>query len=126
MKQRNIVCPRCGKTLIITGYEDKLAEELRREGIQVQQQKCVEYNYGMNKHIDIVILSHKLNIEVDGSLHRTNRKQRKSDFWRDKSSAKKGFETIRVTNGDIDYDIDDVIEFIEECMKDIEDEEEFR
>ena len=86
MNIRNDYCKRCGKKLIITEYEDRLVRALRKKGIKVQQQKCDGY-----KHIDIVILpyTYKINIEVDGSPHRRNRNQRKSDWLRDKFSKKK-------------------------------------
>ena len=59
-----------------------------------------------------------MNIEVDGEYHRTIKSQR-SDYLRDRHSKRKGFETIRVTNGDINYDIEDVVNFIEEIMEEI-------
>lgn len=118
MDSRTIYCKKCGKECIITEYEDELAEALRDEDIEVQQQKCDGF-----KHIDLVILSHKLNIEVDGDYHRTTRSQRRLDYLRDKHSERKGFETIRITNGDIEEDIDDCVDFIEEIMEKVEDQD---
>src|SRR3989338_4829810 len=120
---RKIQCIKCGKECIISKHEDKLTKALKGRRIEVQQQKCVPIQlYPYKKHIDLVILSHNLNIEVDGDTHQTI-KQKRSDYKRDKHSAKKGFDTIRVTNGDIDYDIEDVLDYIEEIMDDIEEKD---
>lgn len=116
---RSIICRDCGKKCPISEQEDILANELRDMGIKVSQQKCDGH-----KHIDLVILSHRLNIEVDGGYHQTI-KGRRSDYQRDNHSSWKGFDTIRVTNGDVDNDIDEVLDYIEEVMDDIDKEDKY-
>ncbi len=74
--------------------------------------KCnLEYWDG-HKHVDIAILWAKLYVEVDGEHHFYNYKQMRSDDQRDYFSALDGFETLGVENDEVQYELNEVANWI--------------
>lgn len=67
------------------------------------------------KHVDIVIPSSKIDIEVDGRQHSTDAKQIISDLTRSHNSSVEGFDTIHVTNHDIYENVGGVASAIAEA-----------
>lgn len=67
------------------------------------------------KHVDIVIPSSKIDIEVDGRQHTTDAKQIMSDLDRSHNSSTEGFDTIHVTNHDIYENVGGVASAIAEA-----------
>lgn len=76
-----------------TEYAKRLYNELNTLGIKCELEKFDGY-----KHIDIVITSAFLNIEIDGSHHNLDRTQANSDINRFYFSYIKGYNTIRIPN----------------------------
>jgi very-short-patch-repair endonuclease len=58
-----------------------------------------------HKHVDIRIPSSKIDIEVDGEQHSTNYKQILSDLSRSKYSRQDNYDTIHITNQEINKDL---------------------
>jgi very-short-patch-repair endonuclease len=81
-----------------TKYAFMLMKALKLLGVKFRP----EY-WDNKKHIDIVIPSSKINIEVDGRQHLDSSQQILKDLSRSERSLEKGFSTIHVTNNAI-YD----------------------
>jgi very-short-patch-repair endonuclease len=67
------------------------------------------------KHVDIVIPSSKIDIEVDGRQHISDAKQIMSDLNRSHNSSVNGYDTIHVTNHDIYENVGGVASAIAEA-----------
>lgn len=86
-----------------TRYAIKLMQALNKLNVRFKSESFDGY-----KHIDIVIPSSKMDIEIDGRQHTTNPAQIVRDLDRSHSSTLEGRDTIHVTNHDIHENIDRV------------------
>jgi len=70
-----------------------------------------------HKHIDIAIVTAKLNIEVDGDEHFTNVDKLEADLRREYYSEEKGYDTIHIPNAVIDRHVDRVADAVAELVR---------
>lgn len=83
-----------GRNISKTSEEARLLfQELIKRNVPAELEK-----WDGHKHIDIAIPSHKINIEVDGKQHHSNRRQALSDILRTYYSFTKGYFTLRIPN----------------------------
>ncbi|MDR0823470.1 MAG: DUF559 domain-containing protein [Prevotella sp.] len=97
----------------VTDKAINLYFELKNRGIKAELEKFDGY-----KHIDIAIVSARLNIEIDGKQHNTQTEQALSDLKRTYYSFMKGYYTIRIPNS-IAYNkelIKETADYIEEMV----------
>ena len=88
-----------------TRSQDMVAEWLRNHGPRPQIEYYVDVCGGI--HVDLAYPDRRLAIEVDGPCHRSW-KQREEDEFRDLCLHKAGWEIVRVTNDEIDADLESV------------------
>jgi very-short-patch-repair endonuclease len=93
-----------------TKYASKLMNALKKLGVNFKEE-----SFDGHKHVDIVIPSSKIDIEVDGRQHTTDAKQIMSDLNRSHNSSAEGFDTIHVTNHDIYENVGGVASAIAEA-----------
>jgi very-short-patch-repair endonuclease len=93
-----------------TGYAFRLMNALKKLGVHFKSESSDGY-----KHIDIVIPSSKIDIEVDGRQHINDAKQIVSDLNRSHHSSVNGFDTIHITNHDIYENVGGVASAIAEA-----------
>lgn len=86
-----------------TAFEEKLNNCLTEKGVKTE----LQYWDG-HKHIDIAIPDAKIYIEVDGWQHLTIVQQIEHDFIRDAYSKKDGFDTIHISNNEIDQNLENI------------------
>ncbi len=86
---------------------------LKEAGVPAQLE-CPDafLNSKRKKTVDICIIPAKLFIEVDGLSHITQARQIETDIKRDFYSAKKGFDTIRIANSEIDIALEKIVSAI--------------
>lgn len=80
------------------------------EGAKFRRQQVIGWHIA-----DFVCVSAKLIVEVDGDTHDTQ-----TDRARDEILAQQGYRTIRVTNGDVMANMDGVLQFIAEALRQAE------
>ena len=85
---------------------------LVKRGVDAEIEK-----YDGHKHIDIAIVSAKLNIEVDGMRHYTDPDQIETDLKREYYSEEKGYDTIHIPNLAVEHHLDGVADAIMEVVK---------
>jgi very-short-patch-repair endonuclease len=95
------------KTKGISDQARLLHSALLQRGIEAEIEKFDGY-----KHIDIAIVSAKLNIEVDGIHHFTDADAIIADLRREYFSEEKGYDTIHIPNQAIDTHLDEVADAI--------------
>ncbi len=95
-----------------TSHELKLAEALKKLGVQV----IIPYN-DSHKTLDMAILPAKMYIEVDDLRHFTNPDQIMRDFKRGHFSDGDDYSTFYVTNQLVDYCVDDIAKALAEVVK---------
>lgn len=113
------LCRKCrnevGETLLkSTKYTVALYYELKKRNIPAELEKFDGY-----KTIDISIPQAKINIEVDGKHHNTDKEQAMKDLIRTYHSFMKGYYTIRIPNN-ISYmltDIEKTAYYLEKIIK---------
>jgi very-short-patch-repair endonuclease len=93
-------------------WEEKLNNCLVEKGLKTTPQHWDEH-----KHIDIAILDAKLYIEVDGWQHLTIVQQIEHDFIRDDYSKKAGFDTIHISNKEIEENLENISNAIVKVVK---------
>ncbi len=114
------------KTSTPTHEATKLAEALKKLGLKPELEKFDGY-----KHIDIAIVTAKVNIEVDGGHHNTSEKQALADLKRTYHSFKKGYVTLHIPNCLVKNDktIEEtaafINKFVRESLDQLESEEDF-
>lgn len=87
-----------------------LMKVLKKLGVKFRPE-----SFDGHKHVDIVIPSSKIDIEVDGRQHITNPQQILSDLERSRASHELGYDTIHVTNHDIYENVGGVASAIAEA-----------
>ncbi|MBU0496837.1 MAG: DUF559 domain-containing protein [Candidatus Thermoplasmatota archaeon] len=97
----------------ISIYAKQLYDALIQRGVECE----LEAGDG-HKHVDIVIPSAKLYIEMDGKQHSTNPDQLKTDLQRDAYSYKNGYHTKRYTNQQIKENLDEIADTLSKVAKD--------
>ncbi|HLG23959.1 MAG TPA: DUF559 domain-containing protein [Candidatus Nanoarchaeia archaeon] len=114
-KLKRALCYRCqhGKRQS-TPQCIRLFNELKTLGCKVAIEK-----WDKHKHIDIAIPSSRLNIEVDGKQHNTDRNQAISDLQRTFYSLKEGYVTIRIPNVLVS---EETIKDTAKCLRDLVEE----
>lgn len=65
-----------------------------------------------HKHVDMCVREARLFIEVDGPQHKKNYNQINSDLERDYWSRKQKYETLRFTNQEVRYKLNEVVQEI--------------
>jgi len=85
---------------------------LKEKGIE-----CWLENWDGHKHSDICIPKVKIYIEVDGMSHYTSSKQIITDFKRDHYSDDAGYDTIRIPNEILMYNLNKIADAIAKVVK---------
>ncbi len=93
-----------------TKYALKLMNALEKLKVHFKSESFDGY-----KHVDIVIPSSKIDVEVDGRQHTSDAKQIMSDLERSHNSSLNGYDTIHVTNHDIYENVGGVASAIAEA-----------
>lgn len=96
----------------ITPQEQSLYDCLIQKGVQAKLQY-----WDHHKHVDIAILDAKIYIEVDGLQHLTIAQQIEHDFIRDGYSKKDGFDTIHISNKEIEDNLEEISNAIVKVVK---------
>lgn len=101
------------RTYLFTKQAKLLYDALIKKGISAES----EYWDG-HKHVDIIISSANIVIEVDGLHHFTDPKQIEADFKRSHySDLKKRFDTIHIPNLAIEKHLDKIVSAIVKIVK---------
>ena len=85
----------------------QLYAALRQRNIPAQLEKFDGF-----KTIDIAVPQAKINIEVDGLQHNTDRQQALTDLKRTFHSFKKGYYTLRIPNTLVRHHLDETAQYI--------------
>ena len=85
---------------------------LREEGFHFRRQAPFKGFY-----LDFVCYSHRLVVEVDGGQHGED-SQAAHDAMRDGVLERAGFQTLRISNGDINTNFDGVMRAIHDALGD--------
>lgn len=100
------------KTKGISDQARILHSALLQRGVEAEMEK-----FDGHKHIDIAIVSAKLNIEVDGIRHFTEAPAIIADLRREYFSEEKGYDTIHIPNQAVDTHLDEVADAIVEVVE---------
>lgn len=118
-----ILCRNC--QVNYTNLKNKHEKRKKRSSKEAQKLYDILIKNGFNaklelwdgfKHIDIAIPDYKINIEVDGKQHQSE-KQALADLKRTYHSFKKGYVTIRIPNKLVQENIFETANYIMQFLK---------
>ncbi len=95
----------------VTNPARNLFEAFKKEGFKVYLEK-----FDKHKHIDIVLIEHKINIEVDGKLHINDSVSALKDLERSLYSIKAGWFTIHIPNKIATYHAEKAVALIKNIL----------
>src|SRR3546814_16863855 len=101
--------PLCPYTTLFRSLWRRLSNG-QLEGHKFRRQQVIGWHIA-----DFVCSSAKLIVEVDGDTH-----EEVSDRARDKALAEQGYRTVRITNRDVMSNIDGVLLFVAEALRQAE------